>query len=558
MKKKQNVILIIAAISFFFHILAVFFSLGAHHPDEHFQILEFLNYKLGKTDASGLTWEFESQIRPWFQIYIYYYVIKFLNLFGVFSPFYYAFFFRLVSSLLGFSAICSFYPLIKKWFQKESNQILAWASINLFWFIPFFHARTSSENLSASVFFIAMSLFLTKISYLKDIKKPSFYGLICGLLLGACFLLRYQMGIMVAFFWFWALFLKKAPIKSLITCSIGIVLMSALGIVIDHWGYDAWTFAPWNYLHTNIFLDKASSFGVDPWWFYFTETLVKGIPPFSIIMILATLVFWAKFPKHPLTWITLPFIIAHSSIAHKELRFIFVVISVTPIFLIFCYEKYYNNLNSILKYRCTKPLLKATVGINFVLMLLSIFTPPEPSINLKNFIHNKIHSKTIHYFSHLHVPLANFTLLKSTFFSNEKLELIKIKDTQEIDYKKDSYVLSMLPNRYRHHYLNGELYLFEENKINGKYDSTLRYKGNTYSSDQILNKKEFTQLLGLSNHHYKDLIEHKKAYDNALMIKQDQRCKIIYSSTPQLIIKYSNFNNWTSRSRVYQLFHCKN
>ena len=120
MKKNHKIIIIIASISFFFHILGAFFSLGAHHADEHYQILEFLNYKLGKTDASGLAWEFESQIRPWFQIYIYYYLVKFLNFFGVFSPFHYALFFRVVSSLLGFAAICSFYPLIKRWFEKET------------------------------------------------------------------------------------------------------------------------------------------------------------------------------------------------------------------------------------------------------------------------------------------------------------------------------------------------------------------------------------------------------------------------------------------------------
>ncbi|MBK5097796.1 MAG: hypothetical protein JJE01_08435 [Gemmatimonadetes bacterium] len=40
------------------NLAAAYFSWGFHQFDEHFQILEFANYKLGNSPASDLPWEF--------------------------------------------------------------------------------------------------------------------------------------------------------------------------------------------------------------------------------------------------------------------------------------------------------------------------------------------------------------------------------------------------------------------------------------------------------------------------------------------------------------------
>ncbi|MBU6376319.1 MAG: hypothetical protein KGQ59_10015, partial [Bdellovibrionales bacterium] len=52
------------------HLLAAWFSVGHHHPDEHFQILELAWYRSGLAHSSeAVAWEFSSQIRsglaPW-------------------------------------------------------------------------------------------------------------------------------------------------------------------------------------------------------------------------------------------------------------------------------------------------------------------------------------------------------------------------------------------------------------------------------------------------------------------------------------------------------------
>ena len=51
-------------LSLFVYLITAFFSVGYYHPDEHFQLLELCNYKLGNSPASDLAWEFNERIRP--------------------------------------------------------------------------------------------------------------------------------------------------------------------------------------------------------------------------------------------------------------------------------------------------------------------------------------------------------------------------------------------------------------------------------------------------------------------------------------------------------------
>jgi hypothetical protein len=51
--------------------VAAWRSKGIWHFDEFFQILEPLNFKLGRVGESSLPWEFRAHIRPWLQPLIY-------------------------------------------------------------------------------------------------------------------------------------------------------------------------------------------------------------------------------------------------------------------------------------------------------------------------------------------------------------------------------------------------------------------------------------------------------------------------------------------------------
>ena len=45
-------------------VVTAWFSVTFYFPDEHFQVLEFMSFKLGITPASSLPWEICALIRP--------------------------------------------------------------------------------------------------------------------------------------------------------------------------------------------------------------------------------------------------------------------------------------------------------------------------------------------------------------------------------------------------------------------------------------------------------------------------------------------------------------
>jgi GPI mannosyltransferase 3 len=55
---------------------AAYNSHGYYHGDEHWQILEYSNYKIGQIPASQLAWEFNEKIRSGIQPAMVYGLIK--------------------------------------------------------------------------------------------------------------------------------------------------------------------------------------------------------------------------------------------------------------------------------------------------------------------------------------------------------------------------------------------------------------------------------------------------------------------------------------------------
>ena len=82
------------------HVAAACFNGGFLNADEHYQIIEFAQYKLGRQSLSALPWEFTAQIRPALQPWLVVVLIRLCRVFGVTTPFTIAFLLRLLSALL--------------------------------------------------------------------------------------------------------------------------------------------------------------------------------------------------------------------------------------------------------------------------------------------------------------------------------------------------------------------------------------------------------------------------------------------------------------------------
>ena len=170
LKKSQFIIFII--LSFAIHCLASYFSVGFYSQDEHFQILSPVEFLLGINDnLYEEIWEFSEdyRIRPWFQSYLYFYIIKSLQFLSVENPFIWIFFIKILFSLLSLATLILFYLNFKNrlFIDNNFNRFL----ILLFCFYPFFHSRTSSENLGMSFFIIGILIFDFLINSKSNKKK---------------------------------------------------------------------------------------------------------------------------------------------------------------------------------------------------------------------------------------------------------------------------------------------------------------------------------------------------------------------------------------------------
>lgn len=346
--------------------IVAYFSVGFHHFDEHFQILEFMNYKLGQTSSSELPWEFQRKMRPWFQPYLYLVLDTPLRLMNV-SPFTRAFFLRIYSgAFFLFSLHFLFKNIFKDWFETPSQKKTALAVTLLTWFIPYVAVRPSAESLSISLFFLGVSFCLKQ--------KKNF--LVAGALFGLSYLCRFQMALPIAVFWFWGIIIAKWNLKDLALYAFSIVIFLCLGTALDSYSYSQFTFAIWNYFEANFLDGVLKSMGVSPWYKYLEWSLVKLIPPVSLFIIGGTVLYWKnhlKSEKSWLTWTTLSFFLFHSLIGHKEYRFIFLCAVLAPLMSYYCLRH--------------KRISKILISLNFMIFLITL-KPANKMIPLYKFIYN--------------------------------------------------------------------------------------------------------------------------------------------------------------------------
>jgi phosphatidylinositol glycan class B len=298
------------------------------HPDEHFQVIEFLGLKLGFTEASELPWEYGERVRPFMQPALYYAMLKPLMALGLSDRFMMAFVLRLVSGLFAFGAMVALMGSSTSWVGHPDAQRSRLRWLTLAGFLPYLAVRTSSENLASSFLVLAVALLARdRPAEAAAIGRPLpvARALTVGLLLGMAFECRFQVAFSIVGLLAWVLWLAR-DLRAFCWIAIGCCVPVAAALLVDHWGYGVWTFPPWDYLRTNIFEGKAAEFGTKWFFAYLHITLANIFAPLVILAIVGLTLCWIRRPRHLLTWTTLPFVLGHSLVGHKEERFLFPIL----------------------------------------------------------------------------------------------------------------------------------------------------------------------------------------------------------------------------------------
>jgi phosphatidylinositol glycan class B len=313
------------------HVIAFFYATGYQHGDEHFQIMEFAAYKLNICTYESLAWEYPAQMRPGLQPFIVFGIANITrSLTGEFDAFLVSDVLRAISLLLGFVSLLLLHRLSIS-FRLGRNQSLVLAFlVGLGWFFPYLHARFSSENFSG-IFLIYAIYF----AFRNGLDKKNFSStnwFLSGICWGLSFEFRFQIGFAAIGFLAWLIYSKKASIKPMLLLIFGGMLVLSFSVFIDHWLYNAWCFPPLNYFNEVLFKTD-SMFGRNPWYDFLPLSLNwLGLSVGSLFIIVLILALFRK-PQNPLGWMFLAFVLIHNLLDHKEMRFLFPAVYLTPLIL---------------------------------------------------------------------------------------------------------------------------------------------------------------------------------------------------------------------------------
>jgi len=305
------------------HVVAAWFNAGYLSADEHYQIIEFAQYKLGRQSVSALAWEFSEQMRPALQPWLASIAIRVHDLLGATSPFTIAFSLRLLSAIL--AAIAALEVCVRC-LRPVRSRVLRQAAVFialLLWIAPTAHARFSSENWGGLWLAAAVCLVIDAVDeWPADRRRSMLSAAAAGAAWGLAFYFRFQIAIAIAGIGVWLVFVKRAPAALLGALAIAFVAVCGVNAVLDHWLYGAWTLSPLNYVRVNLIEGKSAAYGMAPWWLLLVYLSVALVPPFSLALIVLLVIGSWRARRDILVWTSVPFVVVHMLIAHKEPRFV--------------------------------------------------------------------------------------------------------------------------------------------------------------------------------------------------------------------------------------------
>jgi phosphatidylinositol glycan class B len=300
--------------------ITAWFSTGYHSADEHFQIIAFAQWKLGELPMEHLAWEFNAGIRSSFQPWIAVAVFNCADALGIGDPFTQTLLLRLLTAVLALVAVRGFVRGVCVELDQRTHKVYIVLSY-LLWFLPFLHVRFSSEGWSGIALVFMVSAVL---------QRGSSWAIRAGIFAGIAILCRPPTGLIVLSAIAWILIIRKERLTDVFKYTAGTLLTLALGLLLDRAFYGHFTPTTWNYVGMGLTGSGAPVFDQLPWYYYPPWIVKYAIPPIGAIILLALLTLLVKRPQHLAVWCTVPYVVAHSFIPHKELRFLYPLADLVP------------------------------------------------------------------------------------------------------------------------------------------------------------------------------------------------------------------------------------
>ncbi|WP_116124214.1 glycosyltransferase family 39 protein [Lewinella sp. IMCC34183] len=368
--------------------VAAWGSEGHHQGDEHFQILEFAGYKLGLATADDLPWEFHERMRPALQPAIAYATYQVVGLGGPANPFTVALMLRLLSAVFTLLVARSLWRRCRHSLPEPLRRPFLLALL-FHWCAYYCGVRFSSENWSGLTAVIAMLLYplpAVGTGQFLPAGGRSVFG--AGVLFGVAFLFRYQAALLVAGFGLWLLVVRREHWSRLLACTGGGLLALLVAYPLTYWLYGTWTLPAWNYFAQNLVAGKAAGYGILPWYGYVELVLLRGIPPVSLLYLGGFGYFCYAYRRDPLAWAGLVFVLVHSLLGRKDIRFLFPLVPLLPVYVAGAAAALHDRYGAFWHGRWIRIAGWTVVAVNVLLLLSVLLRPAASEIGPSRFVYD--------------------------------------------------------------------------------------------------------------------------------------------------------------------------
>jgi GPI mannosyltransferase 3 len=262
--------------------------------------------------GSGLVpWEFQLGIRSWLLPGVIAAIMEVSRIAGDGPDYYIPLIAGAFAALAAVPVVCCF--LWGRRFFGLPGGLIAGAVVAVAPELVYFSARTLSETVAGHL--LVAALYILEPGYRVTSRRRLFGG---GALLALVFVLRIQLApalVVVALWTNWRSARERAP-----AIAAGAVAVLAAAGILDSVTLGYPLASVWRYVLYNVYYGASSTFGVEAWHFYLRGELGVWAGAAASLLLLAIVGAW-RMPLPLVASITI--LTVHSSIAHKEYRFIY-------------------------------------------------------------------------------------------------------------------------------------------------------------------------------------------------------------------------------------------
>ncbi len=376
--------LLVAALVYF---TAAWFGVGYHAEDEFQHVILFAEHLRGHVDPASMPIDFHAHWRSMVQPVLCAGVFEACETIGITDPFQLTLILRLLTAAFALWVMHGFIRSISPLLKAGNHQAFTLLTFFL-WFVPVLQIRYTGEAWSGL-------LFLQGLGLLLDQRARSAW--VIGAWFGAAVLFRPAAAMLPLGVLLWMLAVQRTERKRVMELIGGGAVVLLIGVVIDRLCYHQFTFTLWNYAIAALGGEEAARFTALPWHQYIFFTLKYATIPIGALLLLAFVILLALRSKHVLVWTLLPFLIVHSILPIKELRFLFPLSPLMPWLLLAAWEVLQDKWPALMARTIWLRVLFPFAAVNMLALLIAVTTPAgNGRIKLAQVAHDRFGEEPVH------------------------------------------------------------------------------------------------------------------------------------------------------------------